>query len=189
MRPLGFILVAAVAVCAGCGGEQEQEAPGMRGPLVFRVWNAKDRAAGAPPTIIRADSVRQGNADFSDLTMVPVLVRRPLPDGVVWVHAPSGTFQAIGSGPGKAEQEIALTGPVHLTGVVRGLPVSGVAATATVPRGTQTLELTEVRLVRGGMVMTTPRARLAEGALVAYGPVDMSPGSPALTAVLGAVPP
>ena len=161
----------------------------MRGPLVFRVWNAKDRAAGTPPTIIRADSVRQGNADFSDLTMVPVLVRRPLAEGVVWVHSPSGTFQAIGSGSGKAEQEITLTGPVHLTGVVRGLPVSGVAATATVPRGTQTLELTEIRLVRGGMVMTTPRARLAEGTMVAEGPADMSPGSPALTAILGAVPP
>ena len=161
----------------------------MRGPLVFRVWNAQDRAAGAPPTIIRADGIRQGNADFTDLTMVPVLVRRPLPDGVVWVHAPSGSFQAIGSDSGKAENEISLVGPVHLTGVVRGLPVSGVAATATVPRGTETLELTEVRLVRGGMVMTTPRARLAEGLLVAQGPVDMSPGAPALTAVLGAVPP
>jgi hypothetical protein len=105
------------------------------------------------------------------------------------VHAPSGTFQAIGSGPGRAEQEITLVGPVHLTGMIRGLPVSGMAATASVPRGTQTLELTDVRLVRGGMVMTTPRARLSEGSLVAQGPVDMSPGSSALTAVLGAVPP
>ena len=193
MRHLLFLLVLALA--AGCGVQEEADEPGVRGPVVFRLWDRQARAQSLPPTVIRADAVHQAGADFDDLTMVPVLVRRPLADGVVWIHAPSGRFQAEqraavkgASSSGPRDQEIALEGPVHLTGMIRGLPITGSAATAVVPRGREVLELTDLRLVRGGTLMTAPKAELADRTLTASGPVSIAPGSPAMTAVLGALP-
>lgn len=188
-----FICSAAFALSAlaGCGVQEEVDEPGVRGPVVFRIWDRQARAAGALPTVIRADAVRQTTSGFDDLEMVPVLIRHPLTDGVLWVHAPSGIFKAataaIAGGSGR-EQEIALTGPVHFTGFLGGLPLSGYATSAQVPRGGSNLELSDLQLVRGGSLMTTPRATIADGAISADGPVRIGPGAPALTAALGAIP-
>jgi hypothetical protein len=184
MRP--FVFLVALGLLAGCGGQEDTDAPGIRGPVVFRLWDRAARAANQAPVVIRTDAVHQKSAAFDDLEMVPVLIRRPLADGVLWIHAPQGSFQSAGeSGPGR-NQQASLQGPVHLTGVMSGLPVSGSAATAVVPPGRQVLEMTDVRLVRGGMVLSTPRATLSDGAVQMEGPVSMAPGSPAMTAVLGA---
>ena len=189
MPPLRALLpLPVLCLLAGCGVQEEADKPGVRGPVVFRIWDRQAREQGAPPTVVRADAVQQADAGFDDLTMVPVLVRRPLPDGVVWIHAPSGRFQAKGA-DGRKAQEFELAGPVHLTGTVRGLPVSGYAETAAVPRGSERLELTGVQLVRGGSLMTAPRAEVADRELTAHGPVSVAPGAPAMTAVLGAIPP
>jgi hypothetical protein len=184
MRPFAFALV--IALLAGCGAQEDTDVPGIRGPVVFRLWDRAARASGQAPVVIRTDAVHQKSAAFDDLEMVPVLIRRPLADGVLWIHAPQGTFQSAGdSGPGR-KQQASLQGPVHLTGTISGLPVSGSAATAIVPPGRQVLELTDVRLVRGGMVLSTPRSTLSDGELQMSGPVELAPGSPAMTAVLGA---
>lgn len=181
----GLVLIA-VVVLAGCGAQDEAQEPGVRGPVVFRLWDRQARQQGLPPTVIRTSAVRQVDSDFRDLEMVPVQVRRPLADGELWIHAPTGRFHA--DGDQGARQSVALQGPVHLTGVLRGVPVSGSAATADVPPGTSVLVLTDLQLVRGGMLMTTPHAELSDGRLVASGPVSMAPGAPAMAAVLGSVP-
>ena len=178
-----FLCAVTLLALAGCGSDEEAVEPGVRGPVVFRLWDGDARAAGLPPTVVRADAVRQANLGFDDLEMVPVLVRRPLPDGVLWIHAPKGRFQAAGK-----VQELSLTGPVYFSGVVRGVPVGGSAAQAEVPRGQRVLKLTDVQLVRGGTLITAPSADLTDGLLSSPGPVRMAPGAPAMAAVLGAVP-
>lgn len=180
----GFLGICAVAVAlSGCGGDEEIAEPGVRGPVVFRLWDTETRAGGLPPTVVRADAVRQANLGFDDLEMIPVLVRRPVPEGVLWIHAPKGRFQAVGR-----TQELSLTGPVYVTGMLRGIPVGGSAAQAEVPRGQRVLHLTDVHLVRGGMLITAPTADLSDGKLSSPGPVHIAPGAPAIAAVLGAIP-
>ncbi len=179
-----FLCLTAVLALAGCGGDEESVEPGVRGPVVFRLWDGDARAAGLPPTVVRAAAVRQANLGFDDLEMVPVLVRRPLSDGgVLWIHAPKGRFQAEGK-----VQEFSLTGPVYFSGVIRGLPVGGSAAQAEVPRGQRVLHMQDVQIVRGGTLITAPSAALTDGLLSSPGPVRMAPGAPAMAAVLGAVP-
>ena len=183
-RPLPpLLLVLAAMVLGGCGTEAESEDPGIRGPVVFRLWDRQARARGLPPTVVRADGVRQATLGFDDLEMVPVLVRRPLPEGVVWIHAPTGHLQGQ-----DRDQQLSLSGPVHLSGVIRGVPVCGSAARAEVPRGQQVLRLFDVRLVRGGMLMTAPSVDLTDRLMTSPGPVRTAPGAPALCAALGSVP-
>jgi hypothetical protein len=181
----GFLLLG----LAGCGVQDTVDEPGVRGPVVFRIWDRAARASDAPPTVVRADAVRQTSSGFDDLEMLPVLIRRPVSDGVLWVHAPSGTFKAAAkAADGDRAQEIALAGPVHFTGILGGIPVSGCASDAAVPRGGSHLELHDIQFVRGGSLLTAPRAELVEGAIRADGPVRIGPGAPALTAALAALP-
>jgi len=188
MRLYGFMVVAllAVVLLGGCGVQEEAQEPGVRGPVIFRLWDHQAREQGLPPTVVRTAAVRQVDASFHDLEMVPVQIRRPLEDGEIWIHAPTGHFHA--EGDADKRPSVTLQGPVHLTGVVRGVPVSGSAATADVPPGRSVIVLTDVHLVRGGMLMTTPRAELSDKLMVAEGPVSIAPGAPAMAAVLGAVP-
>ena len=176
-------LLALTLSLSSCGNDEELAEPGVRGPVVFRLWDAQARADGLPPTVVRADAVRQANLGFDDLEMVPVLVRRPVSDGVLWIHSPKGRFQAAGRA-----QELSLTGPVYVSGVLRGVPVGGSAARADVPRGQRVLVLQDLQLVRGGMLITAPSAELTDGKLSTPGPMRVAPGAPAMAAVLGSVP-
>ncbi len=178
-------VLATVAV-TGCGAQDEAQEPGVRGPVVFRLWDRQARQQNLPPTVIETATVRQIDADFRDLEMIPVQVRRPLADGELWIHAPIGRFHADGADGRR--QSVTLQGPVHVTGVLRGIPLSGSAATADVPPGRAVIVLTDLQIVRGGLLMTTPHAELSDGQLVASGPVSLAPGAPAMAAVLGAVP-
>ena len=188
MRLPWFVVfgLSAVVLLDGCGVQEEAQDPGVRGPVVFRLWDHQARQQGLPPTVVRTAAVRQVDASFHDLEMIPVQIRRPLADGEVWIHAPKGHFHA--EGDADKRPSVTLQGPVHLTGIIRGIPVSGSAATADVPPGRAVMVLTDVQLVRGGMLMTTPRAEISDGSLVAQGPVSIAPGAPAMAAVLGAVP-
>ena len=188
MRATGFfaLVVLAAVLLGGCGVQEEAQEPGVRGPVVFRLWDRKARQEGLPPTVVRTSAVRQVDASFHDLEMVPVQIRRPLTDGEVWIFAPTGHFHA--EGDADKRPSVTLQGPLHLTGVVRGIPVSGSADTADVPPGRAVIVLTNVQLVRGGMLMTTPRAEISDGMITAQGPVSIAPGAPAVAAVLGAVP-
>jgi hypothetical protein len=185
MQRLAF-LVALTGLLTGCGVQEEAQEPGVRGPVVLRLWARQARQQGLPPTVVRTAAVHQVDSAFQDMQMVPVQIRHPLRDGELWIYSPTGHFHA--SGESDKQPQVSLQGPVYVTGVMRGLPVSGSAATADVPPGRSVIILTDVRLVRGGMLMTTPTAEISEGQVLAHGPVSLAPGAPAITAVLGAIP-
>lgn len=185
MQRLAFMIPLA-GLLASCGVQEEAQEPGVRGPVVFRLWDRQARQHNQAPTVVRTAAVHQVDASFHDMQMVPVQIRRPLSDGEVWIYAPTGHFHA--EGDADKRPSVTLQGPVYLTGMMRGLPVSGSAATADVPPGRSIIVLTDVQLVRGGLLMTTPRAELSDGQVLAHGPVSLAPGAPAMAAVLGAVP-
>jgi hypothetical protein len=185
MQRLAF-LVTLAGLLTSCGVQEEAQEPGVRGPVILRMWDRQVRQQGLPPTVVRTAAVHQVDSAFQDLRMVPVQIRHPLRDGELWIYSPTGHFHA--SGESDQQPQVSLQGPVYVTGVMRGLPVSGSAATADVPPGRSLIILTDVRLVRGGMLMTTPTAEISDGHVLAHGPVSLAPGAPAIAAVLGAVP-
>lgn len=174
-------LFAALLLIAGCEDEDASQAPaGAQGPLVLRVWDKDARAQpGAPPTTLVAGRAEQrGLAEAVRLS--PVLIRRPIEGGVVYVHAGEA---AVGGGQG-----VDLPGPVHLSGTWRGLPFTGVAEHAALPAGGR-LELSGLRLARGGLLATVPQAVATRERIVVQGPLEVSPGAPAITTALAALPP
>lgn len=174
-------LLAALLLTAGCQDEAASQAPaGAQGPLVLRVWDKDARAQpGSPPTTLVAGRAEQrGLAEAVRLS--PVLVRRPIDGGVLYVHAGEA---AAGGGKG-----VDLPGPVHLSGTWRGLPFTGVAERAALPAGGR-LELSGLRLARGGLLATVPRAIANRERIVVEGPLEVAPGAPAITTALAALPP
>lgn len=179
-RPL-LPLAAALLLAAGCDEEGAAQAPsGAQGPLVLRVWDKDARATpGAPPTTLLAGRAEQRGLAEAVL-LSPVLVRRPLDDGVLYVHADQA---AAGGGKG-----IELPGPVHLSGLWRGLPFTGTAARAAMPAGGR-LQLSDLRLAHGGQLASVPSATADRTRIELGGPLAAAPGAPAIATALAALPP
>jgi hypothetical protein len=186
---LASLVMMAICALSGCGEQAEDDAQGSRGPVTVRWWDRQARAAQAPPTVLQAESLQQLDAEFKDLRLVPVLLRRPSPHGDMWIHAPAARLAATSGRP-----DALLDGPVHLTGTDRGVAIAGVASGAKLVRdGTwgsirPAIELTDLRIARGGLVWSAPSATVADGRISATGPVHLHHGAPAMAALLGAVP-
>lgn len=180
-RPALPLLIALLAL-AGCddGADQDAQA-GARGPLVMRIWDREARAVpgAAPTTLVAMRAEQRGLGE--EVRLREVLVRRPLEGaGALYVHAAEAV---AGDGRG-----VVMPGPVHLTGMWRGLPFTGTADQARIPSNGH-LELTELRLARGGTLVTAPLLTALREQVAVTGALRALPGAPAANAALAALPP
>jgi hypothetical protein len=124
-RWLGGMAVAAAGLLAtGCGQPSALNSPGGR-QVTFQLWESPSE----PPMVIDADQLLQVEAgSFDRMRFINVTVRRPMPDGVLVLSAPSGDFQR------RPDSTIELQGPVMISGELQGEPVVGTAARARMSR-------------------------------------------------------
>lgn len=174
-------LLLAALVLAGCADDEaERPEEGARGPLVMRIWDREARATpGAPPTTLVAQRARQRGLG-EEIRLDEVLLRRPLEGGgALYVHAAEAL---AGDSSG-----VVMPGPVRLTGVWRGLPFTGTADQARIPANGH-LELTALRLARGGTLATAPLLIALREQVSVQGALRVQPGAPAANAALAALP-
>ena len=159
------VALLALASCGSSGGALP--APGASGLVVVRLWEAK----GGPPAMLQSRHVRQVGSTFDRLELEPVVMRLPASDGVVYIAAASGVYSE------KGVDTIVLSAPVHFTGVWRGLPLAGLADTATIDHKTHAMTLTGVEVVYAGLTQTTPWAKVLENQAITFGKFDRSVSS------------
>lgn len=178
-----WLLFLVVLLLAGCGEEQTDTRDEGGGPLTLRIWDREARARpGSPPSHLVAERLAQRGDDPSRLDLSPVLVRRPLRDGVAYLHA---ALAQLGTGDGRT---VAVPGRVGLSGVLGQRAFAGHAAEAGLAEG-GAASLEELRLVRFGALTTVARLRITETALEGEGGTSVGPAPAAIAAALAAIPP
>jgi hypothetical protein len=169
-----------VLLAVGCAGKTSLLPPGASGPIVFHVWGDP----GEQPTVILTDTLIQEGNYFDHLIMNPVIIRHPFQDGLVYIQAPRGDYDA--NGP----DTIVFTGPVRLSGTLQGEPMIGLAAKAVMRRVDQRMELTQVELLSHGSIATTQRMFIDRAGRADTRPYrfEKVPGPAAVSAALAALP-
>ncbi len=149
---------AASALLCSCRDSATTQALGSADPVVFQLWDAADVA----PTVILADRVHQQGLSFDTINLDRVTIRRPVPDGVACVQAPSATYRR------RAEDAITLSGPpdqvrpIRLSGQLRGVPFAGVARAAVLKSAERVLRLTDVVIQYAGKTTIVPVVDVTE---------------------------
>ena len=131
-----LIIVAAALLLAACGAVPELPPPGAGGTVVINVWEPD----GSPPTVLVAERIRQDGTRFERLLLERVRARVIQPGLDCAVSAPSGAWIA-------ARGQLALDGPVHLSGAWQGSPLLGTARAASLAREGQALVLRDRKSV------------------------------------------
>ena len=117
---------AGVLLLGGCGAPPALLTPGAR-EVTFQLWGPP----GEPPMVIQAEQLTQVQAgSFNHLRFRAVSVRRPLENGVLVLTSPGGEYVRSDD----RSLDLALTGPVHLSGSIAGDPMVGWADHAQLRR-------------------------------------------------------
>lgn len=184
-------LALATVMVAGCGPTGTLPPAGAQGPIVVRQW-ARD---GREPVALVANTVRQ--VDPHDLRgameLEPVLLRVPHERGVVFLAASRAMYGAGLGGVKPASGRVLpveFAPPVHVSGVLDGEPLAGVAQQVRIEPSSQQLELRQVELVHRGGWLRAPVAVVAHESRHVSTPEgqEIVNAHPALTAALAALP-
>ncbi len=178
-------LAGILAMLSGCGSEEKLPPPGASGLVVVHAW---DRP-GEAPARIEARHIEQKDSTFRVLLLEQVMMRLPKSDGVVYLSAPKGSYDA------DSATAIVLTGrssdddgPVRFNGVWRGKLFLGRAAKASFDQRSRTMHLDTVEIASEGLCQWTETADINEGSSISYGKTLRKPDAPAVFAALAALP-
>lgn len=125
-RGVAVVAGTGALLLSGCGSPPALLTPGAR-EVTFQLWGPP----GEPPMVIQAEQLIQVQAgSFNHLRFRAVSVRRPLENGVLVLTSPGGEYVRSED----RSLDLALTGPVHLSGAIAGDPMVGWADHAQLRR-------------------------------------------------------